>query len=47
VPVTLRKQYLSTLEKASAGQDIKPFAELLSDLVRDTMKGKTVPLPAE
>jgi fido (protein-threonine AMPylation protein) len=46
VPVTERTAYLSALENASVHQNIKPFAELLSRLVQDTMKGKTAPVPA-
>jgi hypothetical protein len=40
LPVTRREQYLKSLEKASVEQDIKPFAELLSMLVKATMEGK-------
>jgi len=33
-PVGERKTYLNTLEKASVGQDIVPFADFLAGLVR-------------
>jgi len=46
VPVTLRNEYMESLEEASVSQSIKPFAKFLSDLVRDTLKGKTPPIPA-
>jgi Fic family protein len=46
VPVTVRKEYLASLEQASVHQNIVPFSALLARLVRDTMKGKTVPVPA-
>jgi hypothetical protein len=46
VPVTERTAYLRALENASVRQNIKPFAELLSRLVQDTMTGKTAPVPA-
>jgi Fic family protein len=45
-PVTERKDYMAALEAASVGQNIKPFAEFLSRLVKDSMKGKTPPLPS-
>jgi Fic family protein len=46
VPVTERPAYFAALDDASVRQDIKPFAGFLSRLVRDTMKGKTAPVPA-
>ena len=46
VPVTVRKEYLTSLEQASVHQNIAPFSALLARLVRDTMKGKRVPVPA-
>ena len=42
IPVEERKAYMSSLEKASVGQDIKPFAKLLGYLAEQTLKGKPV-----
>jgi hypothetical protein len=46
VPVTVRKEYLASLEQASVHENIASFSALLARLVRDTMKGKAVPVPA-
>ena len=46
VPVTAQKEYLASLEQASVHQNIAPFSVLLARLVRDTMRGKTAPVPA-
>lgn len=44
IPVGDRKRYMETLEKASVGEDIGPFADFLSGLVRKGLAGE--PLPA-
>jgi fido (protein-threonine AMPylation protein) len=45
VPVTERNEYMSALENASVGQDIKPFANFLARLVEERMRGKAPSLP--
>jgi Fic family protein len=40
ITVEQRKVYMTALEKASAEQNIKPFAEFLSHLVKREMKCK-------
>jgi Fic/DOC family len=42
IPVERREEYMQTLEKASVGQDIGPFAKFLSYLVDEGMKGTPV-----
>ncbi len=42
IPVEERKTYMSSLEKASTEQNIKPFTKLLGYLVEQTLKGKPV-----
>ena len=44
IPVTERKTYMEALEKASVGEDIKPFADFLAGLVKRGLAG--TPLPA-
>jgi len=44
IPVTERKPYMEALEKASVGEDIRPFADFLSGLVKKGLAG--APLPA-
>jgi fido (protein-threonine AMPylation protein) len=44
IPVTERKPYMEALEKASVGEDIKPFAHFLAGLVKKGLAG--APLPA-
>jgi hypothetical protein len=43
IPVGERNAYLNTLEKASVGQDIVPFADFLSRLVRKRLAGEPLP----
>lgn len=43
VPVTERANYMASLEKASVGQDIAPFADFLAKLVDDSIQGKSPP----
>ncbi|MBW1837216.1 MAG: cell filamentation protein Fic, partial [Deltaproteobacteria bacterium] len=43
IPVDKRDAYMAALEKASVGQNIVPFAEFLTRLVDDGIKGKSVP----
>jgi hypothetical protein len=44
IPVTNRNTYVNTLEKASVGEDIAPFADFLAGLVKKRLAGE--PLPA-
>jgi hypothetical protein len=44
IPVGDRKMYMEALEKASVGEDIVPFADFLSGLVKKGLAGE--PLPA-
>ena len=41
--VALRKAYLTALETASVGEDIKPFAEFLARLVEKRLAGEPLP----
>lgn len=43
IPVEKRDTYMQSLEAASVGQNIKPFAEFLSSLVKDNIEGKPGP----
>lgn len=43
IPVETRKKYFAALEKASVGQEILPFANFLSGLVSNLIKGKPQP----
>jgi fido (protein-threonine AMPylation protein) len=44
IPVADRKPYMESLEKASIGEDIESFTDLLADLVEKRLAGE--PLPA-
>jgi len=44
IPVDDRNAYVNALEKASVGEDIAPFADLLAGLVKKRLAGE--PLPA-
>jgi len=44
IPVGDRNAYVNALEKASVGEDIVPFTELFTELVRKGLAGE--PLPA-
>jgi Fic family protein len=44
IPVGDRNAYMSTLERASVGEDIVPFADFVGSLVRRGLAGE--PLPA-
>jgi len=46
VPVTQRRDYMASLESASVGQNVRPFAQFLSHLVEDSIQGKTASLPS-
>jgi fido (protein-threonine AMPylation protein) len=46
LPVGERAEYMAALEDASVRQNIKPFAEFLSRLVKDSMKGKMPSVPS-
>ena len=43
IPVQKRDDYMQSLEAASVHQDIKPFAEFVAALVRDSIEGKPGP----
>ena len=43
VPVGERKAYMAALERASVGEDIGPFAELLAGLVGRRLAGAPLP----
>lgn len=40
IPVQMRDEYMESLEKASVGKDIAPFAKFLAKLVKASMQGK-------
>lgn len=42
IPVEERKAYMSSLEKASVEQNIKPFAKFIAYLVDQSLKGTPV-----
>ena len=42
IPVEHRDRYMKALEAASVGQDILPYAEYVSHLVKEGIKGKPV-----
>lgn len=42
IPVDERKTYMTSLEKASVEQNVKPFTKLISYLVEQTIQGKPV-----
>ena len=44
IPLSERKTYMTALEKASVGEDIRPFADFLAKLVEKRLAGE--PLPA-
>ena len=43
VPVGERQSYMAALEKASVGENIRPFAEFLAGLVRKRLAGEPLP----
>jgi hypothetical protein len=43
VPLERRDDYMASLESASVGQDITPFAKALANLVQDGLDGKPIP----
>ena len=43
VPVAERPAYMAALERASVGEDIEPFTELLARLVRKRLAGEPLP----
>jgi len=43
IPVEDRKAYVESLEKASVGEDIIPFAEFLAALVGKRLAGEPLP----
>ena len=47
IPLSERKAYMASLEKASVGGGIDPFADFPSALVRKRPAGKPLPKRAE
>ncbi|MCC7231688.1 MAG: Fic family protein [Bacteroidia bacterium] len=45
IPTASRTEYMKALEAASVNQDIVPFAEFISGLVKNSIKGKVPSLP--
>jgi len=43
IPVDVRRAYMEALEEASVNQNIVPFTNLLSDLVRKGLEGEPPP----
>lgn len=43
IPVALRTAYITALETASVGEEIKPFAEFLARLVDKRLAGEPLP----
>jgi Fic family protein len=43
IPLPERKAYMASLEKASVGEDIGPFADFLATLVRKRLAGEPLP----
>jgi Fic family protein len=43
IPLPERKAYMASLEKASGGEDIEPFADLLARLVEKRLAGAPLP----
>ena len=43
IPVTERKTYMEALEKASVGEEIRPFADFLAGLVKKGLAGAPLP----
>lgn len=43
IPVARRDAYMAALEKASVGEDIRPFADLLAHLVESRLAGEPLP----
>jgi Fic family protein len=43
IPLAERKGYMESLEKASVGEDIGPFAGFLSGLVKKRLAGEPLP----
>ena len=42
IPVDDRISYMTSLESASVGQDIKPFANFLAKLVQESIEGNPI-----
>jgi hypothetical protein len=43
IPLNERAAYMTALERASVGEDIKPFAEFVGALVRKRLAGEPLP----
>jgi Fic family protein len=43
IPVAKRKAYMAALESASVGEDIRPFADFLANLVEKRLAGEPLP----
>jgi len=47
IPMAEREAYMAALEKASVGEDIGPFADLLASLVEKRLAGGHLPAVPE
>jgi hypothetical protein len=47
IPLAEREAYMAALEKASVGEDIGPFADLLASLVEKRLAGGHLPAVPE
>jgi Fic family protein len=43
IPVAERNAYMAALEKASVGEDIRPFADFIAGLVEKRLAGEPLP----
>ncbi len=43
IPIARRTAYMAALERASVGEDIRPFAQFLADLVEERLAGGPLP----
>ncbi len=43
IPVANRRAYMAALERASVGEDVRPFAEFLAKLVEERLAGEPLP----
>jgi hypothetical protein len=43
IPVAERQAYMASLERASVGEDIEPFADFLARLVERRLAGAPLP----
>ena len=43
IPLPVRKAYMASLEYASIGENIRPFADFLATLVEKRLAGESLP----